>query len=242
MGARRKASFVTLAVTAAVVLTATAALADGIKGDADNDALSSPTANTIVRNQQVGTTVSYAFSVLVFDIAPTSNNVFANDGDTVSVGITRSGPWLASPAGSPPAAITLSNYLENGTGTIAVSVPRDACGVTQTMTVSLQATASNGRGLTPDTESMTYTITGVGTCGSSDVDRDGVPDDQDNCPNVANADQADADRDGVGDLCDSNAFPPRVGDQRPRTPRPAPRGPSSACPAPSRIATARSTS
>src|SRR5690349_23840206 len=101
MGARRKASFMTLAVAAAVALSATAALADGIKGDADNDALSSPTANTIVRNQTVGTTVSYPFSVLVFDVAPRSDNVFANPGDTVSVAITRTGPWLASPAGSP---------------------------------------------------------------------------------------------------------------------------------------------
>ena len=66
---------------------------------------------------------------------------------------------------------------------------------------------------------MTYTITGVGTCGPSDADRDGVPDEQDNCPTVANPDQADADRDGKGDLCDFNAFPPAVG--RHATPNPA---------------------
>ncbi|MFN3202466.1 MAG: amidohydrolase family protein [Bradymonadia bacterium] len=35
-----------------------------------------------------------------------------------------------------------------------------------------------------------------------DRDRDGTPNDQDNCPAVPNADQADADEDGVGDLCD----------------------------------------
>ena len=66
------------------------------------------------------------------------------------VAITRSGAWLASPAGSPANTITLSNYLENGTGTIAIAVPRDACGVTQTMTVSLRATASNGRAMSPE--------------------------------------------------------------------------------------------
>lgn len=37
---------------------------------------------------------------------------------------------------------------------------------------------------------------------SSDSDGDGVPDDQDNCPNVANPDQADHDKDGLGDTCD----------------------------------------
>jgi hypothetical protein len=37
---------------------------------------------------------------------------------------------------------------------------------------------------------------------SADVDGDGVPDQLDNCPTVANPDQADGDHDGVGDACD----------------------------------------
>ena len=42
----------------------------------------------------------------------------------------------------------------------------------------------------------------------ADADADGVPDASDNCPNVANADQADADGDGVGDACDEPDAPP----------------------------------
>ena len=38
-----------------------------------------------------------------------------------------------------------------------------------------------------------------------DSDGDGILDGQDNCPYVANADQADADNDGVGDVCDDDA-------------------------------------
>ena len=45
-----------------------------------------------------------------------------------------------------------------------------------------------------------------------DTDGDGVPDNIDNCPTVANANQADADGDGVGDACDNcvNIANPRV--------------------------------
>lgn len=41
----------------------------------------------------------------------------------------------------------------------------------------------------------------------SDLDQDGVWDDEDNCPGLANADQADADGDGVGDGCDNCGLP-----------------------------------
>ncbi len=43
-----------------------------------------------------------------------------------------------------------------------------------------------------------------GVCGGPvDTDTDGVPDATDNCPTIANANQADADADGIGDVCDA---------------------------------------
>lgn len=38
----------------------------------------------------------------------------------------------------------------------------------------------------------------------SDADGDGILDEDDNCPSVANADQADFDGDGIGDVCDDD--------------------------------------
>ena len=37
-----------------------------------------------------------------------------------------------------------------------------------------------------------------------DSDNDGIYDDEDNCPNTANADQFDTDEDGIGDVCDND--------------------------------------
>ena len=50
----------------------------------------------------------------------------------------------------------------------------------------------------PDTAISSATDAQVG-----DVDGDGVPDESDNCPFVANTDQLDGDGDGVGDACDN---------------------------------------
>ena len=53
------------------------------------------------------------------------------------------------------------------------------------------------------------------TAEAGDGDGDGVPDGTDNCPAVANTNQADADNDGVGDACDSTPNGPGGGTPNP---------------------------
>jgi hypothetical protein len=53
--------------------------------------------------------------------------------------------------------------------------------------------------------SQTGTIATINGQPLNDRDGDGVADDDDNCPDVPNADQADSDGDGLGDACDACA-------------------------------------
>ena len=55
-----------------------------------------------------------------------------------------------------------------------------------------------------DIAAVRFVYPGAGSDpGTPDQDGDGVPDDQDNCPGMANPTQIDTDGDGQGDLCDS---------------------------------------
>ena len=47
-------------------------------------------------------------------------------------------------------------------------------------------------------------LDGVADCVDPDRDGDGIPNDQDNCPDAPNADQLDHDQDGQGDVCDTD--------------------------------------
>ena len=51
---------------------------------------------------------------------------------------------------------------------------------------------------------MEFHVSGSGDACDTDKDGDGVMDDVDNCPLVANPNQLDTDSDGKGDICDDD--------------------------------------
>ena len=83
----------------------------------------------------------------------------------------------------------------SGIGTLSgnVTVPFDATGVTCTyLALGLQVGgAASGA------------VSAHSTVSTVDSDGDGIADSLDNCPNVANANQADGDGDNIGDACDN---------------------------------------
>jgi len=67
---------------------------------------------------------------------------------------------------------------------------------------TVQLTARDSR-FVAGTDSITIYVDDTLTPPAPDSDGDGMPDSIDNCPGVANANQADTDGDGVGDVCDN---------------------------------------
>ncbi len=84
------------------------------------------------------------------------------------------GSWSFSPLLA--AGIAISTFGEDASGELYVADHEDAGG-------------------------SVYSINEA--CSGADTDHDGRADNCDNCPTVANADQADTDRDGQGDACDN---------------------------------------
>jgi hypothetical protein len=58
--------------------------------------------------------------------------------------------------------------------------------------------------LTPSVSDVTVEYTSA-TPSITDTDSDGIADDSDNCPTIANADQADDDGDGIGNVCEADS-------------------------------------
>ena len=199
-----------LAMALALVITIVA-LAD--QTQVDNDVFDSGLQNTVSLTAAPGATVNTNADIVVNwqgskHLSPSTTITFEDAG---------------APQTTLPASYTVSdvsNYVPNnwlstshpsyfiaGTSNISFTAPSTPGDYTYTVKWETTTfTCDSSPCITGGTPAFTINL----TVASQDGDGDGVPDDEDNCPNDANADQADTDGDGLGDVCDSNAYAPFV--------------------------------
>ena len=94
---------------------------------------------------------------------------------------------------TPDAAI---HYTTDGTDPTESSQVYSGAPLEIKETKTIKAKAYKSGVLSSEIAVGIYTIT--------DSDADGVPDDEDNCPDIENSDQLDNDTDGIGDVCDND--------------------------------------
>jgi hypothetical protein len=173
---RSKSSLLVLTIAVLLAVPAVAAIADDFNADADAIAVQVPgsgSSNTFSANQQPGTTQSYPFSATIRETGNEADNVFVASGDHVTVNNTFGGDWLnpggpGNPPPSFPPSFVLSGYDQNFTGVISITVPCNAAANTsKAMTVTLDASASNGKSLNGDPQTVSYNITASGSPAAS---------------------------------------------------------------------------
>jgi hypothetical protein len=158
--------FMTLGLVLAIPAVA---LADGLEADADDLVAATPHGNNASADQQPGTTVYYDFSAQIKNTGNVNNDVFPG---TVNVSIARAGDWLAGSAGTPN-SFNFSAYDSPQAGEIGVTVPCNAnttagSADSKTITATLTAgTSTNGKTLSPDKQTLSYTITASGAPAAS---------------------------------------------------------------------------
>jgi hypothetical protein len=178
--------------TVASLVMATAAFADNV----DNDVQST------YGSENVAYTAGTAALPVSFWIENTGPSCDAADGSAVTLTIT------AAPADViiSPASRTFTTCGAANAQTVSFSTAADAAPGTRDITV----TASDTNGAYNDNGAGFHLVVSAPGGGATDTDGDGIADDDDNCPTVANADQADVDGDGLGDACDTNSYAPAV--------------------------------
>jgi len=108
----------------------------------------------------------------------------------VDYDIYRDGVWIGSETSASNEDVSESNHVYMETH------PTDQSGLTRIARYQVAARDADGN------VSPTLSHAKEVVIPETDLDSDGVGDFTDNCPEIANADQADSDQDGVGDACD----------------------------------------
>ncbi|MCK6483155.1 MAG: thrombospondin type 3 repeat-containing protein [Phycisphaerae bacterium] len=196
--------------------------ATGVNGNqADNSANNSGAAYVFVRssgvwsqqaylkasntgtNDQFGYSVAVSGDTVVVGAIDEDSNATGIDGNQADNSASGSGAAYVFVRGggvwSQQAYLKASNTGVSDLFGVSVAVSGD------TVVVGAHREDSNATGVNGNESDNSATDSGaiyVFVQPPADYDGDGVPDESDNCPLIANPDQADADGDGVGDACD----------------------------------------
>jgi hypothetical protein len=176
----------------------------------------------------LGTLLATAALVAVAYADNVVNDVTAGGNDTFTAGgSTTVDYWIVANNGDGQAGC---NAADGSAATVTINAPAGVTATPGSRTFAACAIANAQSVVFTSSTPGEYEVTvavgdpGTGTYNTTparftlhvlaapatDSDGDGVPDDEDNCPNDPNADQADADGDGLGDACDSNSYAPAV--------------------------------
>src|SRR5829696_309043 len=182
---RSKVTLLFMTCALLIAVPAVAAIADIFNADADLFATQvtgggpgSGTSNDLSATQDPGTTRSYPLSAAIRETGNTDDDVFAASGDKVTVTNTFGGDWLSpvNVAPSFPPTFEINAYDQNAVGAISITVPCNAAANTsKTMTVNLGASASNGKSLNGDPQTLNYIITASGTPDASCTPANSAP-------------------------------------------------------------------
>lgn len=191
-----------------MIATAGIAWADGFQ--VDNDVFSPGNQNSVTLTAVAGSTVTTSAQIVV----EYQGNKHLTAGTSIVFSVNASQTNLPSGYSVGDATGTVPTSWGTSTTTFAlsssISFTAPATSGTYTYTVKWEPTTFTCSQSGCLTGGAAFTINLTVTSPVTDSDGDGVPDDDDNCPTVANADQSDADGDGLGDACDSNSYAPTV--------------------------------
>ncbi len=163
---------------------------------AGNSTTSAARTITVNNPDTVAPTVSISAPAANSSVSGIAVNLSANATDAVGVvGVQFKVDGAnvgAEDTAAPYAVVWNSSLVANGAHSIT-AVARDAAGNSAT-SIAVNVTVSN---LPPNATPVPTSTP------NADEDKDGIPDATDNCPKVANADQADRNKNGIGDVCEA---------------------------------------
>jgi hypothetical protein len=113
------------------------------------------------------------------------------------------------PGGEPTTAVTItpSSLVFEACATVNDPTDKQAVAVSSATPgdykIVVTGTNDTGNGDTYNATAAAFNFSVLAEAPDLDADGDGIDDEDDNCPNVANPDQTDSDGDGIGDACDT---------------------------------------